>query len=116
MAFFDDLREHPDCLELEIAGQEVPFLLTKAALSEAKDEGIDLADFRGLEEDDVHGNLDALSTLLWIGTLPFNGETPSKEDFDQVLTPRVAAEVGPQVMSQFQGITDEEIEEVTSGK
>lgn len=116
MAFFDDLREHPDTLILEVAGKDVPFLLTKAALSEAKDEGVDLADFRGLEEDDVHGNLDALSTLLWIGTLPFEEDTPTKEDFDAVLTPRVAAQVGPQVMAQFEGIADEEIEEVTSGK
>jgi hypothetical protein len=112
MSFFGDPTDHPDCLDLEIAGKEVPFLLTKSALEDAKEKGIDLAGFRDLDEGDVLGNLDALATLLFVGTLPFEQEMPTKEDFDQVLTPSVAAEVGPRVMAQFEGLTDEEVEAV----
>jgi hypothetical protein len=109
--FYDDLTEHPDCIQLEIAGKEVNWLLTKQAFDKAQEEGIDLTDFDDVEEEDVRGNLEALATLLYIGTLPFE-DGPSKEDFDLVMTPRTAAEVGPKVMAQFQGLADEEVEAV----
>lgn len=117
MSFFGTPTDHPDALDIEIAGETVPWLLNKAAIEQAKEEGIDFTDFQALEEDDVYGNLDALSALLYVGTLPFDTDTPTKQDFDAVLTPRVAAQVGPQVMAQFQGIADEQLEEVVgSGK
>jgi len=107
--FYDDPHDHPDALTLEIAGQEVPWLLNKKALSEAADEGIDFQEFEELEEDDMQGNLDALEALIYTGTLPFD-EGPTREEVGAVITPRIAAQVAPQVMSQFQGLEDEEIE------
>jgi len=112
MAFFDDLTEHPDYIDLEVAGKEVPFLLTKAAIEEAKEKGVDIQAFQDLKEEDVEGNLDALSSLIWMGTLPFDQGTPSKEELDAVITPRVAAQVGPRVMAQFEGLSDEELDDV----
>lgn len=112
MGFFGDPTDHPDYLELEIAGKSVPFLLTKAAIEEGKTEGVDLQEFQALEEEDVSGNLDALSSLIWMGTLPFDQETPTKEEVDAVMTPRVAAQVGPKVMGRFEGLSDEELEDV----
>jgi len=109
--FYDDPSEHPDAIVLEIAGKEVDWLLNKSAFEQAQDEGIDLQEFDEVEEDDIQGNLDALATLLYIGTLPFE-DGPELEDFDDVITPRVAAEVGPRVMAQFEGLTDEQIEDV----
>ena len=109
--FFDDLREHPDTIELEVAGQPVPWLLTKSAFEAAEEEGHSMADFQNLEEEDVQGNLDALATLLWIGTRPFDLDV-SKAEFDEILTPRVAGEVAPRVMAQFEGLADEEVEDV----
>jgi hypothetical protein len=108
--FYDDLSDHPDCIEIEIAGKNIDWLLSKSAFETAEENGVDLTEFDEVEEDDVQGNLDALSTLLYIGTLPFD-DGPEKEDFDEVITPRVAAEVGPKVMKQFQGLADEQIEE-----
>lgn len=113
--FYDDPSEHPDAIVLEIAGKEVDWLLNKSAFEQAQDEGIDLQEFDEVEEDDIQGNLDALATLLYIGTIPFREageETPSLEDLDRAITPTVAAQVGPEVMAQFQGLTDEEIEDV----
>jgi hypothetical protein len=111
MGFFGDASDHPDTLTLDIAGKEVPWLLNKQAFEAAQEEGIHLADFGDVDEDDVQGNLDALAHLLYIGTLPFEDQdTPTLEDFDAVLTPRVASEVGPKIMAQFQGLTDEEVE------
>jgi hypothetical protein len=110
--FYDDPSDHPDALTLEIAGKEVPWLLNKSALSEAASEGIDFSEFEELAEDDVEGNLDALECLIYAGTLPFNGDvdTPTRDEIAGVITPRIAADVAPQVMRQFEGITDEEIE------
>jgi len=122
MSFFlDDPADHPDAITLEIAGKEVPWLLNKMAFEEAAEEGIDFGQFQDLDDDDVQGNLDALAALLYVGTIPFRmaGEDmPRLHDFDMILTPRVASQVGPQVMAQFQGLTDEQIEEVMgeSGK
>ena len=116
MSFFlDDPADHPDAITLEIAGKEVPWLLNKSAFEAAADEGIDFDKFQDLDDTDVQGNLDALAAVLYIGTIPFRQageEMPSRDEFDNVLTPRVAAKVGPQVMAQFQGLTDEQIEEV----
>jgi len=53
--------------------------------------------------------LDALAALLYVGTLPFEPEI-TREDFDDVLTPRLAQELGPQVMKQFHGLEDEQVE------
>ena len=111
--FYDDLTDHPDALVLDVAGKEVDWLLNKRAFELGAEEDIDFAEFEDLAEDDVQGSLDALSALLYVGTLPFadeGQETPTREDFDQVITPRTAAEIGPQVMKQFQGLTDEEID------
>ena len=110
--FYDDPSEHPDAITLEIAGKEVPWLLTKEALSKASDEGIDFTEFESISEDDVEGNLNALESLIYAGTLPFGEETetPTREEIGSVITPRIAAEVAPQVMAQFQGLADEEID------
>jgi hypothetical protein len=107
--FYDDPSDHPDALTLEIAGVEVPWLLNKAAFSQAADEGIDFQAFSDLEEDDTQGNLEALEALIYVGTLPFDGG-PTREEIGEVITPRVAAEVAPQVMAQFKGLDDQEIE------
>jgi hypothetical protein len=107
--FYDDLTEHPDALVLEIAGKEVNWLLNKQAFEEADSEGVNLQQFDDVEEDDVQGNLDALAALIYIGTLPFD-KGPELEELDEVITPRVAGEVGPKVMAQFQGLTDEQVE------
>jgi len=118
MSFFGDPGDHPDALVLEIAGREFGWLLNKKAFEIAQDEGIDLQAFSEVEEDDVQGNLEALAALIYIGTIPFREageETPGLEDLDDVITPRVASQVGPEVMSLFQGLTDEEIE-ATMGK
>ena len=108
--FLDDEADHPDTLELEIAGKRVFWLLNKEAFDTAEDEGIDFGAFQELEEDDVTGNLDALAALLYVGTIPFDAEI-SREDFDEILTPRLAQKLGPQVMQQFEGLEDEQIEE-----
>jgi hypothetical protein len=114
--FFETPSDHPDAIELEIAGQSFHWLLNKSAFEQGKEEGVDFSQFRELEEDDVEGNLDALASLLYVGTLPFDAPI-EKADFDAVLTPRLAAELGPKVMAQFEGLTDEELpEEVTAGK
>jgi len=111
--FYDDPADHPDAVTLNIAGKEVPFLLNKQAFERAGEEGVDLASFSDVDEEDVQGNLEALAALLYIGTLPFEGrDTPSMKDLDVVLTPRIASEVAPQAMAQFQGLADEEIEDV----
>ena len=109
--FYDDPADHPDALVLEIAGRDVHWLLNKTAFERASEEGIDLGQFDEVEEEDVLGNLEALAALLYIGTLPFEDrETPSLEDLGQVITPRTAAEVGPEVMAQFEGLSDEQVE------
>lgn len=114
--FLDDLADHPDAIELEIAGESIDWLLNKRAFEEGEERGIDFAAFAELAEEDVTGNLDALASLLLVGTLPFDLEL-TKEDFDEILTPRLAGELGPVVMAQFEGLSDEELpEEVTSGK
>jgi len=110
--FYDDPAEHPDALDLEIAGKSVPFLLNNSAFGAAKSEGIDFAEFSDLEDDDVAGNMEALASLLYVGTIPFDRETPTKEELDEALTPRIASQIGPEVMAQFEGLEDEEIEEV----
>lgn len=110
MSFFlDDPTDHPDTLELEIAGKRIFWLLNKEAFEQAEEEGIDFAAFQSLEDDDVTGNLDALAALLYVGTIPFGAEI-TRQDFDDVLTPRLASELGPRVMAQFEGLEDEEVE------
>jgi len=109
--FYDNPSDHPDALTLEIAGKEVDWLLNKRAMELAAEEGIDLQDFEDVDEGDMQGNLDALAALLYIGTLPFD-DGPDLDEFDSVITPRVATQVGPQVMAQFEGLTDEQVEEV----
>lgn len=115
MSFFpEDPADHPDSLVLEIAGKEVGWLLNKSAFETAEEEGIDFNDLQTVDEEDVGANLDALAKLLYVGTIPFREsgrDTPSLEDLDNVITPRVAAEVGPRIMGQYQGLTDEEVEE-----
>jgi hypothetical protein len=114
MSFFlDDPSEHPDALEFEINGKSFDWLLTKSAFEKAEDEGIDLQEFDEVDETDVVSSMESLITLLYIGTLPFEDrETPDLEDFDDVLTPRVAAEIGPKIMARYQGLTDEEVEDL----
>ena len=111
--FLDDLSDHPDAIELEIAGEAFDWLLNKSAFEEAEKRGADFGEFQELTEEDIVGNLDALATLLAVGTLPFDLGI-EKEDFDEVLTPRLAQELGPDVMEQFQGLDDSELpDEVT---
>lgn len=110
MSFFvDDPTDHPDTLELEIAGQSFLWLLNKRAFETAHDQGYSFSHFNELEDDDVVGNLDALALLLYVGTLPFDAEI-TLSDFDDVLTPRVAQRIGPKVIGQYEGLEDEEIE------
>lgn len=109
MSFFvEDPANHPDTLELEIAGKSFLWLLNKPGFEQAEEEDIDFSAMQELQPEDVTGNLDALSVLLYVGTIPFDLPV-EKEDFDDVITPRIASEIGPKVMAQFQGLDDEEI-------
>jgi hypothetical protein len=121
MGFFpDDPSDHPEALEIEMAGRTFGFLLNKSAFETAKSEGIDLERFDDMDEEDVVDNLSALSTLLYIGSRPFSAyghETPeSVEAIEDVLTPAGATELAAPVMSQFGGLDDEEISELSQGK
>lgn len=108
--FLDDEVDHPETMELDIMGKRVFWLLNKDSFDTAEEEGIDLTEFQELEEDDVTGSLDALATLLYVGTIPFDAEI-SREDFDEVLTPKLAKTLGPKVMKQFEGLEDEQVED-----
>jgi hypothetical protein len=114
--FLDDLADHPDAMELEIAGQPFQWFLNQSAFEEAEERGIDFSSFAELDEEDIVGNLDALSTLLFVGTLPFDAEI-EKADFKEVISPRVAQDLGPKLISKYQGLEDEQLPDaVTSGK
>lgn len=106
MALLDDLTKHPDTLTLDIADVDVHFLLSQEAYAKAKDEGIDLAALDQVDEDDPAESLRALSTLVYIGNLPF-GQAESMEEVEALMTPRIAAQVGPQIMAQFDDLADE---------
>lgn len=106
--FLDDPSDHPDAIELEIAGESIDWLLNKTAFEKGEERGIDFSAFTELTEEDITGNLDALASLLLVGTLPFDLPI-EKSDFDEILTPRLASELGPLVMAQFEGLADEEV-------
>lgn len=113
--FYDNLSEHPDCLQLEIAGKEINWLLNKKAFEKAKDEGIEISEFDEVDEDDVIGNLEALSQLIYVGTLPFDYDL-NLEEIDEVMTPAVMVDLGPKLLAQFQGLTDEQVEEIVGNE
>jgi hypothetical protein len=114
MGFFDP-REHADKVDLEIAGETIPWLISKQALETAEEEGIALEDLEVDEEADIGEATQAVANLLYVGTIPFRevGEdVPTLEDFDVVVSPGLAQRIGPKIMAKFQGIVDEELEDV----
>jgi hypothetical protein len=111
--FYDDPSEHPDALELDIAGKTVPWLLSKKAFEEAEEkEGVDFVSLEEIDEGDLVGNLEALAQVVWAGTLPFeDAETPTLEELERAITPKTASRIGPDVLAQYEGIVDEQVEQ-----
>lgn len=119
MGFFGHPSEHPDATTVEIAGKDVPFLLTKQAFEVAVEEGVDLSKLdTELDDETVEGAIDSLEQLvilLYIGVIEFREaghETPSMEDINRVVTPTNADRIANEVMKRYRGLTDEEIEAV----
>jgi len=112
--FIDDPSDHPEALEVELAGRTFGWLLNKTGFDTAEKEGIPFETLNErIDEDKIADNLEALAQLIYIGTIPFRKvgkETPAVEEIEDVLTPRGAREIGPALMAQFEDIADERLQ------
>lgn len=113
--FYDDPHENPDVVKLDIAGKEVPWLVTKSAIDEGRDRGIDFDELGALDEE-MSGSeaLDAVIDMLMLGRFAFmeaGHERPNRADFEQAVSPSAIPKILGQINAAFAGSVDEALPE-----
>lgn len=135
------LRDHPECIEIDILGEKRPFLLTMYGLEKARERGIEILphildlgnrlaslftdeDAEDIEigsqemADRLRGLLkdeDArtLSVVVWWGLVTFDDDL-SLAEVQMMLTPGALVSLVPQVIERVNRFADDEIEEDSS--
>ena len=111
--FYDDPHEHPDTVKIEVAGKEVPWLITKKTIELGQDRGIDLDELGALDDDmPVSEALEKVVDMLVLGRIVFmeaGHERPNRDDFEQVVGPNSIPSIMGQVNAAFMGVEDGEV-------
>jgi len=115
--FYDDPHEHPDTHKIEVAGKEVPWLVTKRAIEKGKERGIDLDALEKLEDEEVGASdaIDAVVDMLVLGRIPFQEkghEHPNREDFEEVIAISGVEDLVYKINGALTGLSDEQLEEL----
>lgn len=132
------LREHPECIEIEILGESYDFLLTMYGVERANQQGVEVVPklvslsnrIGGIWLDDeaedleigsdemedrlqrVFKNDDArtLSMVVWWGLLTFQPDL-KLETVERVLTPGTLVDVVPKVFNKAMSFAEDQTEE-----
>jgi hypothetical protein len=113
--FYDDPHENPDVVKLDIAGKEVPWLVTKSAIDEGKERGIDFDELGAMDEEMTGSEaLEHIIDMLMLGRFEFmeaDHERPNREDFERAVSPNAIPRILGQINAAFAEAADESIPE-----
>jgi len=111
--FYNDPHEHPDAVNIKVAGKEVPWLITKKAVEMGQERGIDFDELGALDEEMTGSEaLDAIIDMLMLGRLAFikaGHDRPNRTDFEEAIAPNTIPKILGQINAAFAGVEDGEI-------
>lgn len=74
-----DFRDHPDTIEVELAGQTLPWFLGRKSFRLAKERGVEISEVlqtarSAQKNEDLNEAIDTIAKLVWTGFLVFDEE------------------------------------------
>ena len=118
----EDYTDHPDTIEVELAGKTLPWFLGAESFELAQERGVEMGEIMTqlqslseLDENDIEGQVSegvrSVIVLVWVGFLVFEPDLKTSEVRRLVSFPVSDALFGP-IMQHLNGIEDEQLAEM----